>query len=545
MQSDEEHRARWLVAVWLLAAIALRVTLALRPGLWVDEVFSLAMATGHSLEHPAERADPGLGDYVEPAGPARAIEYQRWVTHEDPPAGASRVIRAVRLSDTNPPLYYLLLGAWLRAAGTSDAALRLFSVAAALACLPLLLRLARELGGHDAALAAGALFAFSPPALYYSSEGRMYALGWLLGLGLVALTLELARRGSKPWLVGLWILAAACGSLVHYFFVFLAVACAAWLVAHPGRLARGWVVAAAALAAALALPSYAHVPESAEAWRVSAGWLDHPLGLAQALVAPLRLGWSFLSGYWVWGGSRGADLVGIALWSAVGAFALRGGVRRLVTSEMQLVALCAIAACTGPLAFDLLRGSSASLYPRYAVLGLPMGMLLGATALAGLPPRTRTALLAGVLATWSPGLRVLFFEPSRPAHRLPEVAERLTAWRAPSDLVIVDSIPSGVIGVARYLEAETPLLSWVPQLGVRDPRELEGWLAERCRAALVQVHDLGEPSPALDWLRAHASLEAREEVASRAEISYFALLAPAAPHARRCPAPSGPGPRSP
>ena len=34
--------------------------------LWVDELFSLAIATGHSLEHPAAAAKPALGDFVEP-----------------------------------------------------------------------------------------------------------------------------------------------------------------------------------------------------------------------------------------------------------------------------------------------------------------------------------------------------------------------------------------------------------------------------------------------------------------------------------------------
>jgi hypothetical protein len=50
-----------------ITAALLRVALAVQPGLWADEIFSLAMATGHSLEHPAADADPSLGDFVEPA----------------------------------------------------------------------------------------------------------------------------------------------------------------------------------------------------------------------------------------------------------------------------------------------------------------------------------------------------------------------------------------------------------------------------------------------------------------------------------------------
>ena len=63
------------------AALLLRVMLALRPGLWGDEIFSLAMATGHSLEHPAAEADPALGDFVQPAGVEPSSTYRRYVEH--------------------------------------------------------------------------------------------------------------------------------------------------------------------------------------------------------------------------------------------------------------------------------------------------------------------------------------------------------------------------------------------------------------------------------------------------------------------------------
>ena len=108
------------------AAVLLRIALALHPGLWVDEIFSLAMATGHSLEHPAIEANPAFGDYIEPPRAQPPSAFHRYMQHENPPAGLSRVIRAVQRSDTNPPLYYLLLNVWTRAAGTGDAALRLF-----------------------------------------------------------------------------------------------------------------------------------------------------------------------------------------------------------------------------------------------------------------------------------------------------------------------------------------------------------------------------------------------------------------------------------
>ena len=72
------------------------------------------MATGHSLEHPATVADPNLGDFMERSDPLPPAVFRQYAEHETPPAGASRVVRAVRLSDTSPPLYYLLLNVWTR-----------------------------------------------------------------------------------------------------------------------------------------------------------------------------------------------------------------------------------------------------------------------------------------------------------------------------------------------------------------------------------------------------------------------------------------------
>ena len=69
------HRRRSLLLGLLVAAAVFRIGLAARPGLWGDEIFSLAMATGHSLEHPAAEADTTLGDYVEAPDPLPPAVY--------------------------------------------------------------------------------------------------------------------------------------------------------------------------------------------------------------------------------------------------------------------------------------------------------------------------------------------------------------------------------------------------------------------------------------------------------------------------------------
>ena len=67
---------RYALVLALCLAFLLRVEMSLRPGLWGDEIFSLAMATGHSLEHPAAEADSTRGDYVDPPGVVRSDRFR-------------------------------------------------------------------------------------------------------------------------------------------------------------------------------------------------------------------------------------------------------------------------------------------------------------------------------------------------------------------------------------------------------------------------------------------------------------------------------------
>ncbi len=100
-------RAVWIVLFGI--AMLLRLSLLDRQGLWVDEVFSLAMATGHSIEQDPAISRPELGDFVEPRAAVPPAELRRYLQHDSPPAGPYRVLRGVFISDTSPPLYYLLL----------------------------------------------------------------------------------------------------------------------------------------------------------------------------------------------------------------------------------------------------------------------------------------------------------------------------------------------------------------------------------------------------------------------------------------------------
>ncbi len=507
------HRVSWPKLAFLLVAamFALRSGLALRPGLWADEIFSLAMATGHSLEHPARDADRRLGDFVEPPGPESPSVLRRYGEHERPPADAGRVMRAVLLSDTSPPAYYLILNAWTRVFGTGDAALRILSVLWAALTVPFIWLLGRDLGGPRMAWSAAILFALSPVSLFYSLEGRMYSQLWFVTTALGWLTLRLWREGPRAARLVVWVVLAAFGLLTHYFFLFPLTAFVVWLFLVPGAMSRIGVAALVATAALLVTPWYREVPASLSRWRITGNWLATPLGWPDAATRPFELAWSLLAGGSYWGGSPLIDGMLAVAYACLGLWLLRHGrLRRLFARPYLLLWLWVAAAILGVLAFDLVRHTSASRTPRYVLAALPAALLLAALALRQLRPKANAAFLGLVAVAWTAGAWPIVAHRARPQAAYPAIAAQLESWAAPSSLVLVNSIPSGVVGMARYLQRDLPILSWVIQLGHRNPDDLRRLLTGHGGVALVQIHSLAGRSPAEPWLRDHARLVRHE-----------------------------------
>lgn len=132
--------------------------------------------------------------------------------------------------DGSPPLYYLLLHAWIALAGTGEAALRVPSLLFALATIPAALWAGRSLFGARAGWLCAALAAVMPFLTAYAQEVRMYALVALLSV--VATTAFLhafafRRRNYLP------LFAAALGLLLytHYWAFFFALGLLAALAA--------------------------------------------------------------------------------------------------------------------------------------------------------------------------------------------------------------------------------------------------------------------------------------------------------------------------
>jgi hypothetical protein len=518
----QNHQRRWLVATYLIvfvAAAGLRLALIDRPGLWADEVFSLAMATGHSLEHPASQAKPELGDYVEASHARPASDYKQYLQHQAPPVGPTQVLRAVRLSDTSPPLYYLLLWAWTRLGGTSDFALRFFSVCWALACFPLMWSLAQQIGGRASILPAGLLFAISPLSIYYSLEGRMYAMLWFLALSLVWLTLKLMQNGPRAPVLVLWIFVAAAGLLTHYFYIFVVAACCMWLLLYPGKFSRLVLLGNAVCIIVLIAPWYSGISESLSLWRVTKDWLYFPLVPSRSLAA-LMIPWTLVSpgGDW-WLSERRLTYLAMAVFGVLLSLSLVTFRLQLFAKKCQLLWIWLAAACVGLLVFDHLMGTYTTAVPRYAIAGMPAVLLLAAVVLGQLRTGLRTIFIVLILVAWLPSSWTVITNSVRgwePFRQLGSLLEQT----GDSDVVVVHSIPSGVLGIARYVQKPVVVLSWVGQLQQRRvPEDIEGLLSAG-RIIFIKVHEVDEPAPEQVWLQNHAQL-VNELRMDAAEILFF------------------------
>lgn len=133
---DIEEFAPWLALIITLIGGFLRILLLSVKGMWLDETFSVWMAS-HSVEEMLE-----------------------WM---------------VKI-DQHPPLYYLLLHYWMDNRGNTPYDVRLLSVLFGAGTIPIVYLIGKRLSGVMMGLAAAALLALSPFHIYFAQEARMYTL---------------------------------------------------------------------------------------------------------------------------------------------------------------------------------------------------------------------------------------------------------------------------------------------------------------------------------------------------------------------------------
>lgn len=167
-------------------------------------------------------------------------------------------VLARALTDVHPPLYYLIIFAFSEVFGTSEAALRLFSVVAALGALAVFYVGTRHVFTPAARLFAVAVATVSSEWLLQSHYARSNSLAMLLAAVLLGLALALIRRdrAGQPatqlvaGLAGVMLF----GAFVHFYMLFVALAVLAMLFVYCPR--RRVVLAGLGIALTLLVGAY-------------------------------------------------------------------------------------------------------------------------------------------------------------------------------------------------------------------------------------------------------------------------------------------------
>ncbi len=266
------------------------------------------------------------------------------------PGSFTDMLRQVKGSESNPPLYYVLAWGWAKAFGTGEVTMRSLSALFGVATIPLAYCAARELSSRRAGLIAAALVAVNPMLIWYSQEARSYALLVFFGAAsLLFFARALRTREGRD--LALWALASALALCSHYFAVFAVGIEALWLLV---ALRWRWRVVLPAVGG-VAIVGLALIPLiSAQVNPTHIGWIEHsPLS-----TRLFQTGISFLvgeTGHVIAEPPREryallpAILIGVALLLVAvrGTRAERRGALLGVAIGLGVVALAALAAAIG------------------------------------------------------------------------------------------------------------------------------------------------------------------------------------------------------
>ena len=351
----------------------------------------------------------------------------------------------------------------------------------------------------------------------------MYSLLWLCVLATMWVSLPLQEGSESIATYALWCLASAAGFLTHYFFLFPWLAIVAYLLIRPGKLGRLHLTACVFVVALLILPWYLKLPESLSNWRVTQGWLKMQPTQFNQLSAFFELiaqcfSWQLFRQPWI--GYRVSHISALVLFACVGVVMLWRLRFHVLDSGILLLWLLFAAACAAPLAVDLVQHTYMVAKTRYAIAALPAAYLLAGVGLACFGRRVRFLMLAFIVFAWAPSVLTIYRD-RLPWLPMQKIARALSTNGHPTDLILVHSIPSGVIDIARYSNGSAEMASWVGQLRTRRvPESINQLAAGRTRIMFVEVHDVREPAPEEDWLRANALVFKENRVGSARIVDF-------------------------
>jgi uncharacterized membrane protein len=321
----------------------------------------------------------------------------------------AEIARAAAEVSFCPPLHFWLVHGVVALLGVSETSLRLVSAIAGALTIPVAWLLIRELTrSRRIALLGAALLAVNPLHIWYSQEGRGYALLVLMATAALLCFVLAARTGKSTFWAGFAAFALAA-VLTHTIAPVILVITGCWMLLSHRRLAvwRPFLVSCVLVGLAAAPSAMMIAGGVAQA----SGTHSPPRPLT-GLEMPYTL-LTFLAGYSFGPATRDIQNLGPldairlhAAESAIAAVVLTGLIlallRRHVRGRFPLLILCLVPI----LAMLLGSATSGKAYQaRYALAGVVGFCGLSATAVGSLRPAFRgpAAALILTLSLWADG----------------------------------------------------------------------------------------------------------------------------------------------
>lgn len=307
------------------------------------------------------------------------------------------LITVARQDNRNPPLYWILGGAWYTLFGDSEAALRSFPALCGALTVPLLALVGRKLAGASVGLCGAFLLAISPTAIEISNEARPYSLAGLLAVAATWLFIRWVEAHRRVDLASYSIIVVLLFA-THYYAAAVPLAHGVALVTLPRERRRvGAWLGAMAFAYLLATPVvYVFL---AQLEILSNEPVMHDDWLMRFLATPMVYGFGRNLGWRDSPAWRLAALTAVALvgfWLPAGLALSR---YRRHPFGVALLGSWFVTPILVPLAVAL---TLSPVYAnRYSIVGLPPFLLLTAWGLEQCRPSTRRALLGLILSLTS------------------------------------------------------------------------------------------------------------------------------------------------
>lgn len=190
--------------------------------IWEDETFTLLHSTGQGQDADfllnSEYNATGLRT-TKPLPSERYLSFLRYNPHK----GLKDIAISILTTDTQPPLFFIIMHFWMRYFGATLFSLRFLSVLFSIGSIICAFLFASKLFSKRAGIFSALFIAVSPFVIFYAREMRHYSLILTIALLSSYLLVRFKKDSRVIFPIG-FILSSALGLYTHYFYIFILLA---------------------------------------------------------------------------------------------------------------------------------------------------------------------------------------------------------------------------------------------------------------------------------------------------------------------------------